>query len=361
MKSRPITILHVVSSLKKGGTERYLINLLQNSSKKYRNIVVYYYGDNAWSEELKELKVKVYKADEREQGKNKKRIKLIKRIIKQEQVDVVYSYTYYNSAYIMMMSFFTGVKRRITHSHRSVYEDKVNPIKVLISRLLISIFATDCLACDKVSGKSLFIGFRHFSVINNGINLSLFKYDASVRKTIRKKLKIGDDCILLGIFGRLDKNKNQRFAIDCLREFQKKHTNSKLLIIGDGAERGALNSYAQELGINGSIIFLSNTDCINQYYNALDLYLMTSIREGLPFVLIEAQANGLPILSSSGASKDAKINSNFRFASLKDGSGVWAQMIEELFGKRLNPNSSIENYSIEKTVKVIEGIYEKAR
>ena len=74
---------------------------------------------------------------------------------------------------------------------------------------------------------------------------------------------------------------------------------------------------------------------------------------------LEAQANGLPVVASTGVTEKAKINDNFRRLSLGEGVGKWAQVVCEMAGKRVEPNEKINDYSTERMMKEVRGIYEK--
>lgn len=354
MKNKKKTILHIISTLERAGTERYLVNLIEGTADKYNNIVLYYYGENKWEQELLAANAKVYKFEETEERKNYKRSNLIREIIKKECVDVVYSYTYYNSAYAMLIAKMSGVKKRITHAHRSCYEKKINRLKILFSRIVISLLSTDRLACSNSAGRSLFL--NNFTIINNGIIFSEYKFNRKNREKIRKALNLDNICKVFGIIGHLNKNKNQKFAIDVFKEYHGINQDSKLLIIGDGEELSYLKSTIKDYKLADDVIFLGSVDNIHEYYSALDILFFPSKKEGFPFVLVEAQVNGLPILASDSIDKNAKVNSNFKFLKLSDGPKKWA---EEINGdiRRIIPSKRIDKYSVKSTIKQVTDIY----
>ena len=354
LSNRRKNILHVIYTLNNGGTQKYLVNLLKETQGKYCNTVVYYHGENAWEKELNSFGVKTIKIN----GNNKKRFKELRKIMTSERIGVVYSYSFYNSIIVLLSAKIAGVKKRIVHSHRTAASTKVATIESFVARLIISALATDRLACSDNAGKALFIG-RKYKVISNGIELNDYAFDILKRLKMRKELKVNDNEILLGTIGRLDDNKNQIFMLDILDELKRYGGRYKLAIIGDGENREKLEKEVKARSLDRIVVLLGERKNACDYYNAFDVFLLTSYKEGLPFVLIEAQANGLPIFASSSISDESKINNNMKFVDLSSGPKEWAKDIAEEKKQRITPSRIIgSRYSISATISQIEEIYE---
>lgn len=337
-------VLHVITSLDNCGTERYMINLLKGTYKDFDNIILYYTGDNFWKNELDQMNIKVYKYDG--SNNNFQRMKYIRKIIRSEKVDIVYSYTYYNSAFVILSSFLTGVKKRITHSHRTSVDRKVNFFKKILCKTIISIFSTNCIACSKAAGDSLFLKFRKCIIIDNCIEIDKYKYDVLIRNNIRKKYHVNDD-LVIGSIGRLDENKNQKFIIDLVHEFKKRNFKVKLFLLGDGNKKESLLDYVHKLKLDNDVFVLGNKSDANNYYNAFDVYVLSSFKEGLPFVLIEAQTNGLNCVVSDCVSEEANLNGKMQFLSLNESKEKWLNSIISFSKERNMDISKIEKkYSL---------------
>ena len=264
-------ILHVISSLKKGGTEKYLISLLKETNSEYENVIAYYGlgGDNDWEKELNELGIKVIRID----GGNLKRFIALRNIIKKEKIDIVYSYTFYNSKVVLLASLFTHVKKRIVHSHRIAVDNKYASLKTFLSKALITFLATDRLACSEEAGKALFF-HRKYRIINNGIDVEHFAFDGYSRQAIRQQLGVSDNCILLGTIGRIDDNKNQILMLRIIERLKASKQNCRLAIIGDGENREKLKEAAKKSSINNEVLFLGSIQDVGKYYSAFDAFLL---------------------------------------------------------------------------------------
>lgn len=351
-------ILHVITTLDNCGTEKYLINLLQGTYKQYDNYILIYKDKNMWKDKLNEMGIKVFCVDNNKD--NFKRIKFIRKTIKENKIDILYSYTYYNSAFVLLASVFTCVKKRIVHSHRTNVDRKINPIKKFFSKLVISILANKCLACNVDAGKSLFLPFRKIKVINNSIDINEYIFNMQERNKIRADLKIKKNDIVIGTIGRLDYNKNQLFLINVFNNYMKLNESSKLIIIGDGEERENLVKYINKNNLSDSIMLLGNKSDANRYYSVMDVFVLTSYNEGLPFVLIEAQANGLSCVVSDCVSKEAKINKNVVFLSINEDINNWVDSIDIYSKKReKNIDNVIRKYSLNSMYEyIIKEVYE---
>ncbi len=343
-------ILYVIVGLSAGGVEQFLINLLKKTHDKYICIVLYYDGENFWEKELSRLGVKTIKLPSKTN-----KIKFIIDIIKRFGVNVVYACSYYTSVHAVVAAYLARVKIRIVHSHNSGGDGVASRIKRFCAKIIICSLSTDCLACSEKAGKSLF-PWRKFIVINNGIELTKFAYDSRSRIKVRRELGISDEFLVIGMVGRLDSNKNQGFAIRIFEELNRKRKKYKIVIIGSGEDEMLLRNMASKSIFEKDIILIGDVKNVARYYNAFDYFMLTSLKEGFPYVLIEAQMNGLPIVVSSTVDKAVRINSNIRFLDLSLAYKCWAKAIIDLSHERVVPDERIKQYSIESTISSIEAI-----
>ncbi len=110
---------------------------------------------------------------------------------------------------------------------------------------------------------------------------------------------IGDlpDGYLLGSFGRLSPEKGHHILLDAMARLVA-DIPVRLLLVGDGPERKNLEQQAESLGIASRVIFAGQQDNMRDWYEAIDLFVLPSLSEGLPFVVLEAMALGKPVVAS---------------------------------------------------------------
>lgn len=217
-------------------------------------------------------------------------------------------------------------KIRLVHSHNTSCNHRV------IHKLLAPIFHlfyTHGFACGYAAGKWMF-GNKPFTVINNGVDTNVFAFNSQIRNQYRLKLRYKSDNIVIGNVGYFSPVKNQSFIVDIFYELTKNNTQYRLLLIGEGELRTALQTKVRSLGIEDYVIFTGNVDNVADYLNAMDLILMPSLHEGLPLSLIEQQANGLTCVVSDAISKEVDKTGNVVFLPLESSASMWADYIELL-------------------------------
>jgi glycosyltransferase involved in cell wall biosynthesis len=136
-------------------------------------------------------------------------------------------------------------------------------------------------------------------VIHYGVDLKKFRAgsrDLALAK--RAEVGAGVDTVLIGIVARLEPPKGHRYFIEALPEVVKKYPQLHVLFIGEGALRAELEAMARQLAISRHVTFLGARHDVNELLNAIDLFVLPSISEGLPNVLLEAMACQKPVIAS---------------------------------------------------------------
>ena len=294
-------------------------------------------------------------------------------LFKREQFDVIHSHLPFVSALIFKAAKKYGNPKCIAHGHfTQPYNDaaNINALRMIIGdcyrstmRILLKKYCDVELACSDIAGYYLF-GKNEFRknglVVNNGIEYSRFEFNKIARKKIRDELDIQDRDIVIGHIGLMNAVKNQAFAIDIFDEFNKKHNNSHLVLVGDGPDIDKFKEYASEKQSCSKIHFIGHRNDTDKLYSAFDCFVFPSVHEGFPLTLIEAQASKLSCLVSDNVNRICKVNDNFKFCSLDDSAAVWAEIIESLvkYNRESIDNSKLkEEFDIDNISKIIESIY----
>jgi glycosyltransferase involved in cell wall biosynthesis len=133
------------------------------------------------------------------------------------------------------------------------------------------------------------MGFSRVKRIK-GIGLDLLKFE--VKKGIRK-----DNRFILVSVGELNRNKNHRTVIKALSKLS--NLDFLYLIIGEGKRMDYLKSYSYKLNIQDKVKFYGYLPNPMNIVSGADVFILPSIREGLPVALMEAMALGLPVVASN--------------------------------------------------------------
>lgn len=248
---------------------------------------------------------------------------------------------------------------RIVHSHNSNSSGLHNKLLHTSHRHIASRLATHRLACSE-SAAAYFFKKKPAQIIRNGIDTELFQFSPALRQEVRAELKIKDDELVVGHVGRFNVVKNHRKLLSIFHQLINDGRKARLLLIGEGETMVEMKAYAHQLAIEDQIIWIGVTDQVNRYLQAMDAFVMPSLFEGLPFVLVEAQTAGLPCVLSNTIQQDSKINDNVCFLPLDADNAQWAQKIKELAApvrKDLSANVRAAGYDIETTIQQMEKIY----
>lgn len=203
------------------------------------------------------------------------------------------------------------------------------------------------------------------SFVPNGLDTARFKPDPALRQQQRDTLKLGEHFTWLAV-GRHDEQKDYRTMLQAFAKVYERHTDNQLVIIGEGPLTDTLKQQAKDLNLSEQIHFLGVRSDIPEVMNAADAYLMSSIYEGLPMVLLEAAATCLPIVATDvGGNREIVTAANGLLAPASNPEALSQTMLELL---ELSPSQRqqlglagrqlvVEAYSLEHVVDTWEQLY----
>ena len=107
----------------------------------------------------------------------------------------------------------------------------------------------------------------------------------------------------------------------------KSNPQIKLVLVGDGEEKSAVEGKAKQLGVYDKVFFIGSVDNPQDYLQSFDVFIFPSLYEGFGLAGIEAQATGMPLVASTGIPRDIQVTENVSFLSLEDDIVTWEQEI----------------------------------
>ena len=278
---------------------------------------------------------------------------------------------YYNTCDVVsldMLRFakYAGVPMRIIHSHNTGNQQETGRHAGLFHRLSEKInrrnlyrYATHLLACSEEAGRWMF-GDRPFTVIRNGIDAEKFRYREEARTAVREQYGLGNR-LLIAVIGRLSAQKNPNYALLVLEALFRADPEARAVFAGDGSLRKETEEEAGRKGIRDRILFTGAVDNVQDWMSAADALLMPSLFEGMPFVLVEAQAAGLPCVVSSSVTREADLTGLVRFMDLENTPERWADVLLTP-GKQARTGYAEQivsaGYSMRHTAEQVAGIIE---
>lgn len=261
-----------------------------------------------------------------------------------------------------------GIKCRIVHSHNA-FDPSQNKSKLykatrnLYRKVKNKLYVTDKWACGQYAGKVMW-GNATFFTMPNAIDCASFRFDDKLRCEIRERLEIPSSAIVLGSVGRLTKQKNYEYLLNVHKYILQINGNVHLLLVGNGELRSELEDLAKELMIQDRVHFVGEQSEIRAYLSAMDIFVLTSMFEGLPVVMIEAQANGLPCIVSDVVTRECDFLHSNRYISLECEYSDWAnEILRTVSDGRDNNAEKIlidRGFEINAAVQIVKNKYKEA-
>lgn len=287
------------------------------------------------------------------------------RIVRRERPDIVHCHMSTLTSIYLLPAMLAGAKVRIAHSHGTGSKGEgLRYFLKLILRPTASLFASKLVACSRVAGKWMFGETRQklheVEIINNAINLDKFKFNPEQRSSLRTKYNL-DGKLVLGHVGRFSREKNQIFILEIFENILKKNKNSVLLLVGEGPLRPEIEREVTRLRVEDKVFFLGVRNNVNELMQVMDVFLLPSYYEGNPVSAIEAQACGLPVVTSTAVTQEAKVSSIFKRISLDDSVEVWSESCVQIASKKRSSHTEevkLSGFSINDVIHKVESMYE---
>lgn len=329
----PIRVLCVFSTLDRGGAESMCMNLYRNidRQKVQFDFVKHTPRIGSFEEEIRSLGGRIFEAP---------RFKVYnylqyahwwnKHLEKHHEHQIIHGHFFSISAVYFRIAKLKG-RKTVGHIHASAADSK---LKEILEKQ-ISRYTDYAFACSTEAGKWIYKE-RPFEVIHNAIDIEAFHFSESARLEIRRQLGLGDE-LTLGTVANLSQVKNPFGLLDIYREISRLIPQAKLLWIGSGELKEAVEKRINEENLDGRVKMLGSRMDVPELLQAMDVFLLPSFNEGLPVSVIEAQASGLPCYISDRVTREADITGLCRFLPI-DKPKIWADEIA-----RFNPCISQRN------------------
>lgn len=331
-------VLHIVGGMDVGGTETMLMNLYRKVYKEIQfDFVSYYHREGYYDEEIKKLGGRIIKLDPpSEVGVMKSIINLVKIMKNEGEYSVVHAHTLFNCGVGVLAAKLAGVKVRISHAHTTKDYSKslIRRLYISITKGLIKGFSTNFLSCSDAAGEYLFgyntLKDERYSKLPNYIDYERFINNEG-SSCIRKKLGIDNDDILIGNIGRFIHAKNHNFLINLMSNLVRINPKFKCILVGDGDLRDIIEEKIKNLNLENNIYLLGIRDDVNNILKEIDIFILPSTYEGLGLVLLEAQASGVPCLTSMAIQPEADLHLGLlRRLNIEAGIGIWSNTVMKM-------------------------------
>lgn len=335
---KPIRVLQILHSMNRGGAENALMNYYREIDREKVQFDFLLTDQNhcQFEEEILQLGGRVFRVPPLRMKNPLPYINGVWNFLRihKNEYKIVHSHTSSKSVLPLGIAKIAGIPIRISHSHCAMSEKGIKGMVRNALMPLLKITANVCMSCGEQAAEWLYgKKFAHsgnVQIIRNVINAELFKYNEEKRISIRQMLNINDDAFVVGHVARFSPQKNHIMAIDVFNELLKINPKAIYLMVGDGELHDEVVEKIKSLGITESVRMVGVVPNVFDYEQAMDIFVLPSLYEGLPLSIIEAQVSGLPCITTEGTvSKECSVTDLVRYISLSNSPSDWASAYNE--------------------------------
>jgi len=277
-----------------GGAERQLYLWLANLDRERFNPIVLTlhpgFGDY-WEKPIEDLGIPLFRINQR--NNRISRLREIQQILQPFQPQLVHGWHLFSGAYASLVA--PHFKAKSLVGIRSSFESIQNSLELRIAQYFADAFIVNSeSAAARIKSEKPSI--RQVYVVPNAV-IADFESRETVRQRLIRELGLRPDALWLVAVGRLEQLKHFDELLEVAASLRDKQCNFHLILIGGGPEESALIQLSQQLHLEDCVRFTGEIPNAIRLLKGFDIFCMTSFLEGLPNVVMEAAAAGLPIVT----------------------------------------------------------------
>ena len=299
--SRPISVLHMLVTTSPGGGPKHVYDLVRHLPEDEFDVVVAAPRDGIFFDRFRELGVTMVELPLSRLGV--RHLPLALRLMKRHRVDIVHTHGKGPGLYGRLAARALGVPAVHTFHgiHYSGYAAPGRRLYLALERRLSRMSETiiNVSASQEAEGVALGLFERERSVVvMNGVDVDAI--DSAIRQCGigRETLGLTADDFVLGCVSRWDPVKRFEILLEAVERLATRVPRLAVLLVGGGGEERRIRRLAAEKGIQDHVVFTGFLGNPMRVYGLLDVYVATSLKEGLPLAPLEAMAAGVPIVAT---------------------------------------------------------------
>ncbi|MFA6339178.1 MAG: glycosyltransferase family 4 protein [Candidatus Paceibacterota bacterium] len=379
MEQKKIKVLYIITKGNFGGAQRYVFDLATSLPKDQFDVSVAFGEGEALNKKLKEQNIRTIKIQSLFRNVNIfKDIKVffeLLKILKQEKPDVIHLNSSKIGGLGALAGRVMGVKKIIFTGHGWAFNEDRNifskTIITFIHWLTIILTHKTIAVSEKTASQLRKIPFtsKKIIVIHNGIaSFEIFDKNFARNYLAQENPKLNEfkNDLWIGTISELHKNKGLVYAIEAINILVEKYPSLRFIIIGEGEERVKLEKIIKDKKLENNVFLLGFVFHAEKYLKAFDIFTLTSITEGLPYVILEAGFASLPVIATKVGGIPEIINNAGIMIKPRDASAIEqelkkllsSQQLQKEFGEELNKRV-LTIFSLEHMIKETINIYKR--
>ncbi len=365
----PIRVLHVFGALNPGGVETLVLNVYRciDKEKIQFDFALTQGVKSMFDDEVVSMGGRPFYFD-----KKKSMMRNLSEIIEsQGPFQALHSHLYFFSGAILQNAKRHGIPVRIAHAHNTsfgqIYSWKRIAYEWLMRKMILR-YATVMLGCSTEACEFVFgpgcMDDSRCRILYNGFDVKAFRFNSEDRDRIRSEYKIIDK-LVIGHVGRFEDQKNHLQLVDQFAVLHDSRPDAVLLLVGRGSLMDTVKKKCADLGILNAVVFAGAQKNPAPFLSAMDIFIFPSLYEGLGSALIEAQANGLHVVTSADVvPRGIDVTGNASFVALTEPPEVWASEALQHLGRKdaERANNMVgKKYEIRDITEKLSSIYRNTR
>lgn len=354
---KKVKALIITGTMNVGGIENQLMHLLRNADKERFQIdFTSTIADAYYRDEIEELGGEYVQIPYMSHRNPFPYCHRLYRVMKDGGYDIVHAHELFHSGIVLFVAALAGVPGRFAHAHNWQDDDGtgrkrgvVRTVYNTVMRRAINAFSTHQLACSTLAGKFLYgekiLKKDSYHLVFNSVDTTKF-LDRYGRE---ESGEFCDGWINVIQVGRVTRVKNQLFLTEVAEEFKRRGKKIRILCAGngDGDYVAEVEAAVEAKGLQDHLRMLGVRRDIDVLMRKASAFVLPSRYEGMPLVLIEAQASGLPCVVADTFSHEVDFGiDKLQWLQLSDSAAVWADAIE-----RAIESGKAEKEQVEKIVR----------
>jgi glycosyltransferase involved in cell wall biosynthesis len=328
--SGPVRVLFVTTSMMRGGAETQVFLIARELHAQGAEVSIVSMRDpEAYGAELADLGIDLVSLGMERGRADVRAIARLAAIVRRRRPDVVHAHMLHASLLARVARPLAWAPVLISTAHSLSEAAAWRHAAYRLTDPLCTLTTAVCEACAERHVEVGAVPKRKIRVVPNGIEVQAYGVDRNERQRIRQELGVGDEFLWLAV-GRLEPEKDYPTMLRAVAEARSSGPACTLLVAGEGADRDAIVAARDRLGLGDEAVrFLGARTDVPRLMAAADGYLMSSVTEALPLVLLEASAAGLPIVTTrvGGTPEMVTEGRNGDLAAVGDASGLASRMI----------------------------------
>jgi len=295
------------------------------------------------------------------------------RVLKHQKVDILHSHGHKATIYGTIAAKLAGIHIVLSHVpglNRSKRRRR-KFMNWIVLRWVNKILTTGEAVRKDVLRNNPVVRPEQVIPIGNSIDYDRFSQVHITKQQAKENLAIKTDAFVFGTVGRLVPTKGYNYLIEAFTQVKQHLPSALLVFVGSGRLHNQLKEQAAESGFAEDIIFLGRRDDVPQLMRAMDVFVLSSVAEGMPRAMLEAMAAGVPCIATNvGGVAEILENGKFAMMAEANDTNALAKAMAEMTGKSVEEREELaakakqhvsENYVHEVVIEKLQSVYEQVR